>query len=283
MVRFFNKNLKSHYYEGGEKTSDLIEFNKLFQLTQLLTLHTRHFGSWSNDELIHLLQKLNVQLGINEPKDYWDVLYKQRTKLKDLFLTFELILESFSVTLKYQDHDSYFLDFVNDVNEFFLINKVPLQIRFLPQNNDYFVEKVISPEVSEKIKETLNAFSKEEKVFEDFKEAIKKYSAGDFEGSIEKCCVTIEDYLCILLEKGSCSKVNVYYNEVSKKLNIPSDLNDRFSNIINFIHKHRSPQNHGSIQKVKLPEPELTTEVIIQFTMVLLLYLKKKNLLEVKK
>ena len=277
MVRFFNKNLKSHSNESEEKTLDIMSVEQLKQFSQLLTWHTRYFSEWSDKKLTHLLQKLTIQLGIDRPTEFWSALRSRKIRLKDLFLAIELILESFSDTLDSPNYSYYFLDFVNDLNEFFLINKIPLQIRYFPQKKEFYVEKIISPEISEKIKETLENFSEQEKVFEDFKEAIKKYSAGDYEGSIEKCCVSIEDYLCLILNKKSCHSIDSYYKEVSKKFKISSDLDNRLSNIISYIHNHRSPQNHGAIEKKEIKDEELVAEVIIGFTMTILNYLKKKN------
>jgi hypothetical protein len=276
MVRFFNKDLKSHSNENNEKILELMNVEQLKQFSQLLMWHTRYFSGWSHDKLTHLLQKLTIQLGIDRPTEFWPALHGRKTRLKDLFLTVELILESFSDTLG-SGHSYYFTDFVKDTNDFFLINKIPLQIRFFSQKKEFYIEKIISPEVSEKIKETLENFSEQEKIFEDFKEAIKKYSSGDYEGAIEKCCVSIEDYLCLLLEKQTCSSVVQYYKDVSKKLKISDEINDRFVNIIHFIHNHRSPQNHGAIEKKEIQDEELISEIIIGFTMTILNYLKKKN------
>jgi hypothetical protein len=164
MVRFFNKGLKAHSFIGDEKISELIDLSSLHQLSLLFTLHVRNFNGWSNDGLTHLLQKLTIQLGIEKPTDFWQVLVRQGKKLKDLFLAIEIILESFSTTLKYPDTSYYFTDFVEDVNDFFLINKIPLQVRCFLGKREFYVEKVISPEISEEIKKTLESFSKEERI-----------------------------------------------------------------------------------------------------------------------
>lgn len=275
MVRFMNKGLKSHNYHGDEKISDLLDVGCFAELMQLFTFHTRNFANYSPNGLTHLLQKLTIQQGITRPTDFSSVISMQHTRIKELFLTMEIILESFHKAKG--SFPEYFVDFIEDINDSFLIHKVPLQIRYIPQKEEFYVEKIISPEISEKIKETLENFSKEEKVFEDFKDAIKKYSGGDFESSIERCCVAIEDYLCVILDKKTCSSVDSYYKEVAKKLKIPNDLDNRFSNIIGYIHSHRSHPKHGSQKKKEIKDLELITEVIIQFTMVILNYLKKKN------
>jgi len=276
MVRFFNKNLKAHSYSGDENIEDLIDSSLLFQLTELLAFHTRHFGECYNSKSAHLFQKLTIQLGITKPNDFWTKHSGTKKRMKDLFLSIELILESFH-KLREAGTQEFFDDFIEDINDFFLINKIPLQVRYIEKNKEYYIEKIISEEISKKIGETLENFSEEEKVFEDFKDAIKKYSSGDYEGSIEKCCVSIEDYLCLLLDKQSCSSIDQFYKKVSNKLEIPKDLDDRFVKIISYIHKHRSPQNHGSIEKKEIEDEELVTEVIIGFTMTILNYLKKKN------
>jgi len=276
MVRFINKNLKAHSYSGNENVREIMDLVCLNDLADLFAFHLRDFGVKSN-ELSHLLQKTTIQLGLNAPRELRSWIIKGSRLTKDVFLLMELILETY-VNNKYLEkyESSYVLDFVNDVNEFFLIHKVPLQIRYF-QNKKFYVEKIISPEISEKIKETLENFSKEEKVFEDFKDAIKKYNGGDYESSIEKCCVSIEDYLCIILDKKTCQNVDLYYKNVAKKLKIPSDLDNRFVNIISYIHSHRSHPKHGSQKKKEIEDLELVTEVIIQFTMIILNYLKKKN------
>ena len=276
MVRFFNKNLKAHFNESNEKLSNFMDFDVRWKFIELLKFHLRNFGGKSDSDVVHLLQKTTIHLSITRPADL-DKWLNYPPKLKDFFLLIELILETYINSNKKWLEENYIYDFINDLNEFFLINNIELQIRYFSQKKEFYVEKVISPEVSEQIKQTLENFSKESKIFEDFKESIKRFSSGDFEGSIEKCCVSIEDYLCIILGKQSCSSVDTYYKEASKKLNIPEDLDNRFSNIISYIHKYRSHPVHGAIEKKEIPEPELTTEAIIQFTMAILNYLKKKN------
>lgn len=274
MVRYINKDLKAHKYQSDEKISDILDIPCFYELIQLFTFHTRDFGGYSHDKSVHLFQKLTIQQSITRPTDFENVISYQHTKLKELFLTLEIILESFH---EVKDNSPHLLDFIAEVNELFLIHKVPLQVRYFSEKEEFFVEKIISREVSEQIKKTLENFSEKEKVFEDFKEAIEKYSSGDYEGSIEKCCVSIEDYLCLLLEKQTCSSVVQYYKDVAKKLKISDEINDRFVNIIHFIHNHRSPQNHGAIEKKEIEDEELVSEIIIGFTMTILNYLKKKN------
>lgn len=275
MVRFINKDLKAHACNSNELISEMINPITLHDLTKLFVLHVNNFSEYSNDGLKHLMNKIDIQLGINKNNGFYSALTSTKNKTKDLFLAIELILESFYDAIG--SYSSYLNDFMADINDFFLIHKIPLQIRYFPQKKEFYIEKIISPEVSEEIKNTLENFSKEEKVFEDFKESIKKYSAGDYEGSIEKCCVSIEDYLCIILDKETCSGVDSYYKEVSKKIKVPDELDNRFVNIIHYIHKYRSHQNHGSLEKIEIHEPELTTQVVIQFTMTILNYLKKKK------
>lgn len=275
MVRFINKGLKSHNYYGDEKISDLLNVGCFAELMQLFAFHTRNFANYSSNELTHLLQKLTIQQGITRPTDFSSVISMQHTRIKELFLTIEIILESFHKAKG--SFPEYFVDFVEDINDLFLIHKVSLQIRYIPQKEEFYVEKIISSEISERIKITLENFSKEEKVFEDFKEAIKQYSGGDYESSIERCCVTIEDYLCIILDKKTCPSIDSYYKKVAKKLEIPEDLENRFSNIISYIHNYRSSPRHGSQKKKEIEDLELVNEVIIQFTMAILNYLKNKN------
>ena len=277
MVRFINKNLKAHSYSTDENVREIMDLVCLFDLADLFAFHLRDFRGKTN-ELVHLLQKTTIQLKLNSPEELKNWIAKGSRSTKDIFLLIELILETY-VKNKYleKSEPQYILDFIDDVNEFFLINKIPLQIRYFQDKKEFYVEKIISPEISEKIKETLENFSKEKKVFEDFKEAIKQYSGGDYEISIEKCCVSIEDYFCIILDKKTCHSVNLYYKEVSKKLKIPTDLGNRFVNIISYIHSHRSHSKHGSQKKKEIEDLELVNEVIIQFTMVILNYLKKKN------
>ncbi len=277
MVRFINKNLKSHSYTSSEPLNSLMDNIVQSEIAKLLAFHFRDFGKKSSTDLTHLLQKTTIQLGLSSPRevDFW--FGSGQISVKEFFLLIELILETYVESNKRWLEESYILDFVNDINDFFLIHKVPLSIRYFSNKKEFYVEKIISPEISKEIKKTLEDFSKEEKVFEDFKEAIKKYSSGNYEGSIEKCCVSIEDYLCILLEKKTCSSIDKYYKDIAKRLKIPEDLNDRFTNIIHYIHKHRSHQNHGSIEKKVIEDIELINEIIIGFTMTILNYLKKKN------
>jgi hypothetical protein len=278
MVRFINKSLKSHSYDEEEKIGSIINLSTLITFSELIAFHLRDFGGKTDSGLVQILQKTTIQLNLTSPRDlsYW--MSNDNRLTKEVFLLLEIILETY-VENEYLNKyvPNYITEFVEDVNDLFLIHKVPLQIRYFGTTKEFYVEKIISSEVSKKIKETLENFSDKEKVFEDFKNAIKKYSAGDYSGAIESCCVSIEDYLCILLEKKSCSSVESYYTQVSKKLKIPEDLDNRFSNLINYIHKYRSQPNHGAIEKKELSEPELTSETIIQFTMSILNYLKKKS------
>lgn len=276
MVRFINKDLKAHSYVKEEKVSQVIPDRIFSDIADLLKFHLKDFGNKSPSELIHLLKKTTILLSLESPRelDYW--ICKDNRSIKDFFLLIELILESY-IKNKYSLTENYILDFIQDVNEFFLIHGVPLQIRYFLNKNEFYIEKIISEEVSNKIMKTLSNFSKETKVFEDFKTSIKRFSIGDHEGAIESCCVAIEDYLCILLKKDTCQSIDIYYKGVAKKLKIPSDLNDRFTNLINYIHKHRSPQNHGALEKKEVEDLELVSETIIQFTMAILNYLKKKS------
>jgi hypothetical protein len=274
MVRFINKDLKAHSYKGNERTFDIINTDTFNELTELLTWHVRYLGEYSHSQLTHLLQKTTIQLGITRPTDFNFVL-GQKTDLKDLFLTLELILESL-----YELHPTiknYFVDFIEDFNEFFLIHKVPLQIRYIPDKKEFYVEKIISEEISETITATLNNLSEHEKAFQDFKNSIKEFSAGNYPESIKLCCKSIEDYLCLVLKKSSCSSVESYYKEASKKLKIPQDLDNRFDSLIKYIHKYRSIDSHGRLENIEVEDIELVNESIIQFTMSILNYLKKKN------
>ncbi len=274
MVRYINKDLKAHNYQNNEKISDMLDIPCFSELMQLFTFHTRDFGGYSHSKSIHLFQKLTIQQSITRPTGFGNALPYQHTKLKELFLTLEIVLESFH---EVKNHSPHFGDFIADVNELFLIHKIPLQIIYVSVKDEFFVEKIISSEVSEEIGKTLENFSKEEKVFEDFKNAIKEYSGGNYDDSIEKCCIAIEDYLCVILDKSHCQSVDKSYKEASTKLEIPQDLDEKLSKIIRYIHDYRSRPNHGSLEKKEVEDLELVNEVIIGFTMTILNYLKKKN------
>jgi len=277
MVRFINKDLKAHSHQEDESIEILMDKNCLRDLADLIIFHLEDFGGKSG-ELAHLLKKTTIQLGIVTPRNLVSWLTNITRLTKEVFLLIELILESYANNKYLEKHESlYVIDFIEDINEFFLIHKIPLQIRYFKNKKEFYIEKIISEEVSQKIKETLEVFSSDSKIFEDFKDAVKKYSSGDYEGSIEKCCISIEDYLCMVLGKKTCSSVSSYYKDVAKKLKIPTDLNDRFVNIISYIHSHRSHPKHGSQEKKEVEDLELVAGVIIQFTMVVLIYLKKKK------
>ncbi len=277
MVRFINKNLKAHNYSSEEKANEIMSAKCLQELADLITFHLRDFEGKTR-RLAHLLQKTTIQLKLDSPARLKLWISNTSRQTKDIFLLIELILETY-VNNKYleKNESSYILDFINDVNETFLLNQVPLQIRYFPDKKEFHVEKIISPEVSEKIRETFENFVENKKVFEDFKKSIKEFSSGNYPESIKLCCKSIEDYLCVLLDKKSCQSVVSYYKEVSKKLKIPEDLNSKFIGLINYIHKHRSMDSHGRLENVKVEDIELVNETIIQFTIVILNYLKKKN------
>lgn len=273
-----NKSLKAHTYEESEMLSNFLDHKDQRKLINLLNFHLKDFtDKKSTDDTINLYRKLYIHFRVNPKEGLNNWLDRGTPKLKEVFLLIELILETYVHCNRTWLPNEYLLDFVDDVNDFFLINKMPFHLRYSNLKKEFFVEKIISPEVSEEIKKTLENFSGQEKVFKDFKEAIKSYSSGDYERAIEKCCISIEDYLCVILDKQTCQSVDAYYKEVSKKFNISADLDNRFSNIVSFIHKYRSHQNHGAIEKKEIPEPELTTQVVIQFTMIILNYLKKKK------
>jgi len=277
MVRYINKNLKAHNYSSDEMAREIMEITGLQELANLFLFHLRDFQG-KTGKLEHLLQKTTIQLKLNSPAELKVWMSNSSRQTKDIFLLIELILETY-VNDKYLEKSEppYILDFINDINELFLLNKTPLQIRYFKDKKEFYVEKIISPEVSEKIKETLENFVLQEKVFEDFKKSIKEFSSGNYPESIKLCCKSIEDYLCIILEKESCQSISKYYKQVSKKLNIPKDLDEKFISLINYIHKHRSIDSHGRLEKVEVKDIELVNEVIIQFTMSILNYLKKKK------
>lgn len=281
MVRFINKNLKAHSYKGNEKISDLLDVSCFVELMQLLTFHTQNFASYSTEELSCLFKRLTIKEGIMRPTDFSSVFHMQHTRIKDLFLTIEIILESFHKAKS--SFPVYFIDFVEDVNDLFLIHKIPLQIRYIPNKQEFFVERIISEEVSERITKTLDSISEHEKTFQDFKSSIKEFSSGNYPESIKLCCKSIEDYLCLILNKNSCQNVENYYKEASKKLKIPQDLDNRFDNLVKYIHKYRSIDSHGRLENAEVEDIELVNETIIQFTMAILYYLSKKiKVLEVK-
>lgn len=277
MVRFINKNLKSHYYPEGENVSDIIDIGTLFELSELLTFHLRDYGGKSRG-LTHLLQKTTIQLQLTTPRDLNDWICNKFRRTKEFFLLIELILESYSNNEYLNKNEkTYLMDFIEDINEFFLIHKIPLQIRKILGENEFIIEKVISEKVSQKIGETLKNISEHDKTFKDFKNSIKEFSSGNYPESIKLCCKSLEDYFCLILGKESCRSVEIYYKEISKKYNIAEDLNNRFENLIKYIHKHRSIDSHGRLESVEVRDLELVSETIIQFTMVILNYLKKKK------
>ena len=120
-----------------------------------------------------------------------------------------------------------------------MIEKIPFQLTYLKGTSDLFMEKIIDDVHSDKVRETLTKFSKYTKIHEDFKKSIIAYSSGDDKTAIESSCVAIEDYLCIILGKVSCSSIDSFYKEASKKLKIPIDVNERFKSMISFIHNYR--------------------------------------------
>ena len=274
MVRYINKNLKAHNYKGDEEILDFISLNAFNRLTTLLTLHTKNLGQYSPNNLQHLLQKLSIQLNISDPASFDFVLSDKKTKLKDLFLLLEIILESL---LNFKHDESLFLDFINDFNEFFLINGVSFQIRYIPSKGEFYVERIINEEVSKKITETLDSISHHNTTFQDFKNSLKEFSVGNYSESIKLCCKSVENYLCLLLNKKSCSSIKDYYKKAAKKLEIPEDLNVKFNSLVNYIHKHRSIDSHGKIEEVRVDEIDLVNETIIIFTMAIINYLSKKE------
>src|SRR3989344_1526831 len=122
----------------------------------------------------------------------------------------------------------------------------------------------------------LNKFEKEKKVFDDFKEVIKKFSIGEHKDSLRLCCIVLEDYFCVILNKDSCNNIEKYYKNVAKRLNINENLNNRFENIIKYIHKYRSIPSHGSKENKEIEDLELLNQTIIIFTMSILNYIKNK-------
>jgi len=277
MVRFINKNLKAHSYKGEENISDIMDVSTLFELSELLTFHLRDCGGKSNSLLTSLLQKTTIQLRLTAPGDLNGWMCNKFRRTKEVFLLLELILESYSKDEYLNEHESNYLDdFIEDINEFFLIHGAPLQIRKLSGEKEFIVEKIISKEVSERITKTFDSISEHEKTFQDFKNSIKEFSLGNYPESIKLCCKSIEDYLCLILEKNSCQNVETYYKEASKKLKIPQDLDNRFDNLIKYIHKYRSIDSHGRLENVEVENIELVNETIIQFTMAILYYLNKK-------
>jgi len=278
MVRFINKDLKAHSYKGEENISDIMDVSTLFELSELLIFHLRDCGGKSNSLLVNLLQKTTIHLGLTAPRDLNDWMCNKFRKTKEVFLLLELILESYSKNDYLNNNEpNYLKDFIEDINEFFLIHKVALQIRKLSEKKEFIVEKIISEEVSKMITATLNNISEHEKTFQDFKNSIKEFSVGNYPESIKLCCKSIEDYLCLILKKSSCSSVESYYKEASKKLKIPQDLDNRFDSLIKYIHKYRSIDSHGRLENIEVEDIELVNESIIQFTMSILNYLKKKN------
>lgn len=281
MVRFINKDLKAHNYKKDEFASEVIPLNVLPSFADLLKFHLRDFEG-KTGRLAHLLQKTTIQLGLTAPRDLdWWICEKWRLS-RDIFLLIELILETY-VKDKYLESSekTYITDFIQDVNEFFLIHGAPLQVRYLPnllpKKSEFYVEKIISEEVSERITETLENISEHEKTFQDFKNSIKEFSVGNYPESIKLACKSLEDYLCLILGKNSCPSVESYYKQTSKKLKIPQDLDNRFDSLIKYIHKYRSIDSHGRLANVEVEDIELVNETIIQFTMVILNYLKKKK------
>ncbi len=277
MVRFINKNLKAHSHDGKELISDLIDISDLVEFSELLNFHLKDYGGKSSD-LTHLLKKTTIQLGVDAPHQLIDWICNKNRKSKEVFLLLELILESYSKN-EYlnKNENTYLNDFIQDMNEFFLIHYIPLQIRKLPGEEGFFIEKIINEEVSERITKTLHQLSENEKTFQDFKNSIKEFSSGNYPESIKLCCKSLEDYFCLVLNKQSCQNVENYYKEISKKINISEDLNNRFENLVKYIHKHRSIDSHGRLENIDIPDLPLVNETIIQFTMSILNYIKKKR------
>lgn len=272
MVRFVNKELKAHKFDSDEPISNFMDIETLVKFINLINLHLEDFGRRCGDD-VKIRQCFKIQIGIDS---VGQVSSNNYLFIKNIFLMIEIIIDNYLIN-DYLNHSKpeYCKEFVDDMNEFFIVNKIPLQIRFLDKD-DFFVEKIISEEVSQEVGKTFDNFSEHQKVFNDFKDAIKKYSVSEYPESIRKSCIAIEDYLCIILDKQSCNSIDSYYKKVARKLEIPDDLNNRFENIVNYIHKNRSVDNHGRIDDVEIEDIELVNQVIIQFTMSLLNYLKIK-------
>ena len=273
MVRFFNKSLRSHQSKDYNKISDLMSDETSLKLRELLKLHIKDFYSISPYEYEHLFEKLHVNIGINNLERF-DKIYDNDFNMKDLSLIFDLILESY-IRNWWMD-GGYFIDFIDDINDFFIVEGISLQIRYIPNKREYFLEKIINDDVSKIIEKTLNKFEKEKKVFDDFKEVIKKFSIGEHKDSLRLCCIVLEDYFCVILNKDSCNNIEKYYKDVAKRLNINENLNNRFENIIRYIHRYRSIPSHGSKENKEIEDLELLDQTIIIFTMSILNYIKNK-------
>lgn len=272
MVRFVNKNLKGHKKVNNELILDLMDIEILRNFIELIYLHLNDYG-YKNHNDIQIKKSLKVQIGTDKIELIGS---DQFPFVSSLFLIIEIIIDNYLKDPNLNRFEpNYFKEFIDDINDFFLIKKVPLQIKFL-QGGKFYVEKIIDENTSNQITKTLESFSDTQKVFNDFKDAIKSYSTGNNPESIRKCCISIEDYFCVILGKKSCNSVSSYYNYVSKKLGIPNDLDEKFKGIINYIHKYRSIDNHGRLEHSEVEDIELVNQVIIQFTMTILHYVKSK-------
>ena len=265
----YDKKTRSLFYEGKEQVLDLLTEEQCNKLTRFLVVHFGKLTSYGGISQ-ELKEQFFMHFGKGEPREAFYGLY--RKSLKDLYL----IIEIFSKTLlkvysKYQM--DFFLDYQQDINNFFMIEKTPFQLIYLESTSDLFMEKIIDDVHSDEVKKILTIFSKYDKVHEDFKKSIIAHSSGDNKTAVESCCVAIEDYLCIILEKDSCSSIDSFYKEASKRLKIPVDINERFKLMISFIHGYRSKPLHGSSKVHDPKNPHLVAQIIIGFTMIILHYL----------
>lgn len=265
----YDKKTKALFFEGKEKTQDILEPEQMNKLSRFLGIYfnkLRRFGS----EITELKEQFSMHFGIKDPMHVFEII--NDIPLKQLYLMIEIFAKVQLEIYKTNRHDLFIL-FVYDINNFFMIEKVPLQLIYVKKTADIFMEKVIDDVHSDKVKETLFQFDKYKKIHEDFKQAIVSYSSGDNKGAIEKSCIAIEDYLCVILDKKTCHSIDSDYKEAAKKLHIPDDVNGRFKSMISFIHKFRSKPVHGSKEKHDHENPRLIAQVVIGFTMVILNYL----------
>ncbi len=266
----YDKKTKALFYEGKEKIEDVLNGEQLDDLSRFLEVYFSKILEYSN-KIAELRHQFYMHFGNDNPQSVFKKL-SYDIPLRKLYLLIE-IFSKFQFDIYRGYRFDYFKSFVHDINNFFMIEKIPLQLIYVKGSHDIFMEKIIDDVHSEKVKETLIAFSEYKKIHEDFKQAIVSYSSGDYPKSIEKCCIAIEDYLCVILGKETCPSIESYYNDASKKLKIPDDISVRFKPMISFIHSYRSKPLHGSTKSFNPENPHLIAQIVIGFTMTILNYL----------
>lgn len=265
-MRFFDKNLKSNYYKGSEKLIDISNQDSIYKMHRFLATY---YGALVNS-IPNPSASLNKIFYVHYGYETYEIFesIETHTNLKDFYF----IVENMAIYISTHFND-HLKDFTEELNDMFIIEKIPLQLISHHKTKSIFMEKVINESHSKEIIKTLDNFEHYDKIHKDFKKAIIAYSSGDYKGTYEKSCIAIEDYLCIILEKESCSSIDSEYKAIVKKLGIPQDIDERFKPMISYIHKYRSKPIHGAIKEHAPENPKLIGQVIIGFTMTILNYL----------